>query len=249
MAKAPAFQLYASDFDMDTASWDNEEVGIYFRLLMYQWVNGSIPSDIKRLSKISRMGQKRFQNRWQIISQKFQKKNENELVNPRMEKTREEQDNYRKLQSEAGKRGVEKKREMGLYPFNDPSSNPSTDPSTEKQALQSSSSPSSFVPLKKDESFRLPSQEEISESSILKLNEDLDKITYELYSKGIFPKVYSFKNKMLKDGKNERAIIHTLSRCYLKKKFKNDDPWAYCTQIINIEDGNFNEREYHKTSK
>ena len=117
MGKSPAFQLYASDFDMDTASWDNEEVGIYFRLLMYQWVNGSIPADTKRLAKIVRMGHKKFQNSWQIIFLKFTKKDENNLINKKMEKVRAEQIKYRESQSEHGLRGIEAKRKKGIYPF------------------------------------------------------------------------------------------------------------------------------------
>ena len=45
MGKSPAFRLYASDFYMDTQTWSNEEVGVYLRLLLYQWINGSIPND------------------------------------------------------------------------------------------------------------------------------------------------------------------------------------------------------------
>jgi hypothetical protein len=101
---------------------------------------------------------------------------------------------------------------------------------------------------KKDELFKLPSKEDISESSILKLKGDLDKITKELYDSKIFPKVHTFKNQMLKKGKNERAIIHTLTRCYLKKEFINNDPWAYCTKIISVEDGNYNERDHNKAT-
>lgn len=110
MGKSPAFQLYASDFDMDTASWNNEEVGIYFRLLMYQWVNGSIPSDPKRLSRIVRISAKKFQKRWQILKQKFTKKDEDNLVNLKMEKVRDAQARYREGQSKHGLKGVEVKR-------------------------------------------------------------------------------------------------------------------------------------------
>lgn len=94
--------------------------------------------------------------------------------------------------------------------------------------------------------YKLPSKEEINESAQPKLIKDLNKICDELYEKKIFPKVHAFKNKMFKEGKNERAIIHTLTRCYLKKIFK-DSPWAYCEKIISIEDGNYNERDYLKT--
>lgn len=33
MSKAPAFQIYVQDFDMDTAIWENEQIGAYLRLL------------------------------------------------------------------------------------------------------------------------------------------------------------------------------------------------------------------------
>lgn len=106
---------------MDTASWDNEEVGIYFRLLMYQWVNGSVPDDINRLAKITRTNQESFKKSWRIVSSKFQENGRNDLVNLRMEQTRQEQNNYRKLQSEAGKRGIATKRKKGIFPFNNSS--------------------------------------------------------------------------------------------------------------------------------
>jgi hypothetical protein len=48
---------------------------------------------------------------------------------------------------------------------------------------------------------------------------------------------------MLKEGKNERAILHVLARCYMKRP---EDPWGYCVKIISVEDGNYNERDYLK---
>ena len=115
----------------------------------------------------------------------------------------------------------------------------------------SSSSSSSSLVLKKGgeiKAFSLPSQEIINESSIPKIQIDLNKICDELYEAKIFPEVHAFKNTMLKKGKNERSVLHTLSRCYLKKTFDKDGgPWAYCIKIINIEDGNYNERDYLKT--
>ena len=50
---------------------------------------------------------------------------------------------------------------------------------------------------------------------------------------------------MLKEKKSERAILHTLVRCAMKKDFLQG-PWAYCLKIIQVEDGNFNEYEYRK---
>lgn len=117
--------------------------------------------------------------------------------------------------------------------------NNNTDQNT--KITPSSSSSSSPTKIKK-EPFRLPGPETINEAAILKLNTELDKICEELYQSGIFKKAHAFRNKMLKEKKSERAILHTLSRCYLKKKFETT-AWAYCTKIIQVEDGNFNERE------
>lgn len=96
------------------------------------------------------------------------------------------------------------------------------------------------------EAFSLPSKEEINESSKIKLKQDIEELSQKLYEEKIFPKVHAFKNKMLKDGKNERTILHVLARCYLKRTF-DEDAWAYCMEIMKIEDGNYNERDYLKT--
>jgi len=136
MTKAPAFQLYASDIYMDTVEWTIDEVGIYNRLLHCQWVNGSIPSDITRLARIAGCGTKRFQIGWGIIQFKFVPVGNGRLQNKRLEQTREEQDNYRKSQSEAGKRGAKKRWDKD----GDPNGDPIGDPNDQTIALQSSSS-------------------------------------------------------------------------------------------------------------
>ena len=89
--------------------------------------------------------------------------------------------------------------------------------------------------------------EDIDESAIPKIDQHIDEICKELYDQKIFPKVHVFKNAMLKKNKNKRAILHTLSRCLLKREFK-EGPYAYCVKIITIEDGNYNESEYHKAA-
>jgi len=134
MSKAPAFQLYAADFYMDVADWSNEEIGIYFRLLMCEWVNGPLPNDISRLSRISSCGAKKFQKTFSKIQTKFTQNGEGFLINERLEKTRQEQDNYRKSQQESGKRGAEKRWKKD----GDPSGDPITKPNGRNIALQSS---------------------------------------------------------------------------------------------------------------
>jgi hypothetical protein len=97
-----------------------------------------------------------------------------------------------------------------------------------------------------DAPFELPTKEEIQESSDPKLEEDIGKVCQRLYEDKIFPEVNVFKNKMRKNKKNLRAILHVLSRCYLSKP---DDPWAFCQKIIQLEDLNYNERDYRKAAQ
>lgn len=102
--------------------------------------------------------------------------------------------------------------------------------------------------LKEYEAFSLPSNEQINESSILKINSDIEIICQKLYEEKIFPKVHAFKNQMLKKNQNERAVLHALSRCYIKKKFDKKGAWGYCLNIMKVENGNYNEREHQKTA-
>ncbi len=142
MPNPPAFQMYAQDFDMDTASWSNDEVGIYIRLLNYEWVNGGLPNDIQGLARIVREKKTKFEQKWiKNVSKKFQENGHGMLVNRRMEEVRQNRLKYIKSQSESGLRGVESKKRNHIFPFNK-SSDPSSDPSSENQALLSSSSSS-----------------------------------------------------------------------------------------------------------
>lgn len=95
MAKAPAYQMYAQDFDMDTASWPNIAVGIYQRLLNYEWVNSGLPKDLRELARIAREKQKKFDQNWnQFINQKFHENGNGLLINNKMENVRQTQVKY-----------------------------------------------------------------------------------------------------------------------------------------------------------
>ena len=143
MANAPAFQMYAADFLVDTLDWTVDEIGIYIRLLLYEWVNKELPIDPKRLAKIAGTSPKKFTKRWSKIQFKFIQNGNGFLINERLEETRQDQEKFRQGQSIAGKKGIEKKRKLGIYPFeksSDPLNTGSSDPSSGNQALQSSPS-------------------------------------------------------------------------------------------------------------
>jgi len=103
VAKSPAFQLYAADIYMDTNEWSAEAVGIYTRLLFHQWVNGSIPKDIKKLSQIALVSIKICSKRWPEMESKFVFDETLRGRNIRLEETREKQLQYSEKQREKGK--------------------------------------------------------------------------------------------------------------------------------------------------
>ena len=105
MGKLPSFPLYAADFDMDTNTWTNEEVGVYLRLLLSEWVNGDLPDDPEKLAKIVRISRKKFFNLFINISHKFHKNGNGRLVNKRLEEERQKKRNWLDNQSKSGKKG------------------------------------------------------------------------------------------------------------------------------------------------
>jgi len=104
MKDGPAFQLYAADFYMDTGGWTPTQVGIYFRLLMSEWVNGSIPNDMEQLSRIAQIDGGNFLKCYRpTIEGKFVPNGDGNLINKRLEEVREKQRKYRESQSQKGK--------------------------------------------------------------------------------------------------------------------------------------------------
>ena len=111
MGKLPAFPLYASDFDMDTATWENDELGAYLRLLLYEWVNGGLPNDTYKLAKIVRESQRKFIDKWKNLSHKFTLNGNGLLINQRMENIRQEKAYYIESQREKGIKSAKKRWE------------------------------------------------------------------------------------------------------------------------------------------
>ncbi len=258
MKDGPAFQFYASDFLVGTNTWTVDEVGVYIRLLASEWENGGLPKDAKRLSRASGCSQKRFVKCWLTVSQKFHIDGHDLLINDRLESVREEQRKYRELQSGKGKLSAQKRWgdkvttvittvEPGLQPDDNREGN--REGNRNVTLLPSSSSLSLKKDLKEGENtpFKLPEKEEVEEASDPMIMEQIEKVCIQLYQEKIFPEVHAFKNKMLKQKKNPRSILHTFCRAYLKREFK-EGPWAYCRKIIEVEGANYNERDYGKAS-
>ena len=82
--KDPAFLLYTKDFQSGTQDMSCEELGAYFRLLLYQHQNDKIPYEKERLMRITGIfSEQKFDLVWETVGNKFIKTG-NHLVNQRL---------------------------------------------------------------------------------------------------------------------------------------------------------------------
>jgi len=138
LSKTPAFQTYAADYYMDTNDWTIEEMGIYQRLLLNQWVNGDLPSEPERLARIAGCSLKKFKKGFQTVSRKFIMLDTGRIQNERLEQTRKAQEEHREKLAISGRMGGLKTQEEKRKE----SSEASSEASSKNKPLQSSSSTS-----------------------------------------------------------------------------------------------------------
>ena len=166
MKDGPAFQLYASDFYMDTSGWTATQIGIYFRLLMYEWVNEHLPNDIIMLSRIAQIDPGNFLKCYRpTVEGKFTPNGDGTLINKRLEEVRENQRKYRESQAEKGRHSAKKR-------WNGHITRVTTPVITELQPKDNSSSSSSSSNKKKriilsDEEFLISLKERFTWAYIL----------------------------------------------------------------------------------
>jgi len=242
---------------MDTITWTNEEIGVYLRLLLYEWINNDLPNNPKMIQKIAKISPKRFQKVFPQIKHKFSCNGQNNLINLRLEAEREKQLNYLKSQSESGRRGAEKKRKLGLFPFSDPSSDPSSDPASdpasEKQALQlqSSSSKEGLSKDKPDEgpSVPFPKLPKVGSKHFtdkLKNAEEIKDICKKVKIPNFNP--YQFVQGCANTNMHPSAIYETLE-AMINPKEPIRSPYPFARAIIKTKSQNYNEAEHTKQSQ
>lgn len=142
MSKPPAFQFYPADFLVGTASMSNEEVGIYIRLLSYQWERGGLPSEDKPLRALAH-SRKQVP---EIVLAKFERGDDGILRNARMEKERNKQIAFResrKVNGSLGGKAKAKSKHNGSTCYEDATNSLELNPKQNVAlCLQSSSSSS-----------------------------------------------------------------------------------------------------------
>ena len=107
MSKSPAFSLYPKDFYLDTAHLTAEEVGVYVRLLMRQWVE-PLKENREDLARIAGLSATRFSRVWARLSVHFSPSVVPGCVaNPRLEDERAKQLARRVERAASGKTGAD----------------------------------------------------------------------------------------------------------------------------------------------
>lgn len=139
--KAPAFQFYPKDF-LSSSKVDRmsmTERGIYITLLSFCWLDGSLPTDVGQLARLVRIREPQFNRIWNgALSECFTEK-DGRLINPRLERERRAQADYRRRQKDNAVKGWQGRRNATALPRSDPSHQSGN-------ALQSASASASAVP-------------------------------------------------------------------------------------------------------
>lgn len=84
MDKDPAFLMYSKDWLQGTSQMSPEEKGVYIDLLCHQHQDGDIPSDTKRLARMTGLSESEFLPIWVGVKSKFKSVPDNRLVNRKL---------------------------------------------------------------------------------------------------------------------------------------------------------------------
>jgi len=110
----PYFPFYVSDFDGDTRHMSVESIGIYIRLLIYQWINGKIPGSEPMMVRIAGCGHDQFMESWENeIGTCFEKFDDGPVVSYRNKRLQIERDKVlaaTEQRRQAGKKSGESRR-------------------------------------------------------------------------------------------------------------------------------------------
>ena len=87
--KPPSFDFFPDDFIAGTYHLPAEAVGIYVRLLCYQWNNGSIPTDEAELARVAGVDADAMRTHMRTVMLKFIPDECGGLQNARLERERE----------------------------------------------------------------------------------------------------------------------------------------------------------------
>lgn len=95
------FPVYYKRLLASTVGWKDDEFGAYFRLLIYQFDNGTLPNDLEKLKRIAPSVKKH----WHLLSEKFREDENGNLINDVMDEIYHAIQTKKQKNSENGKKG------------------------------------------------------------------------------------------------------------------------------------------------
>lgn len=95
MGNSPAFQFYAADFLIGIMGMSDDEIGVYIKMLAFQWEREFLPNDAKLIKKI--IGSSRVPSK--TVMAKFEVCSDGNLRNARLEKERQKQISFRETRA------------------------------------------------------------------------------------------------------------------------------------------------------
>jgi uncharacterized protein YdaU (DUF1376 family) len=101
----PYVPWYHGDFLRSTAGWLPMERFTYWMLLCAQWEVGVLPNDMARLAAIAGIDMASMNTVWSVVGKKFVTARAG-LINKRMDAHRKKHLEFRRRQSEGGKKGM-----------------------------------------------------------------------------------------------------------------------------------------------
>lgn len=137
--KPPAYQHYARDWLVDTASLSLEEQGAYLRLLDQEWIEGPLANNPLELARRLGVSRPKFARLWAVIVRFFELGEDGKLRNPRLESERAGQQERREKASQSGKIGAEKRWHSDDHRHGEGHSARHSAPTAGRVALQSAS--------------------------------------------------------------------------------------------------------------
>jgi uncharacterized protein YdaU (DUF1376 family) len=127
--KSPAFQFYPGDYlsSSRVQRMSMTERGVYITLLSFQWLDGSLPSNLLQLAQMVGVRPPQFERMWKNgpLHECFATTDTGRLVNERLESERSKQRAFRDRQAQNGSKGG--RTTKGSQSQTEPTANPPLD--------------------------------------------------------------------------------------------------------------------------
>lgn len=146
MKTSPAFSFYPTDFIMGTMLMTAEQVGVYIRLLCFQWEQGSVPSQPALIAKVAGIRERKLLEMEEVLA-KFETGPDGRLRNAKMEKVREEKIEFSQKQSQNGSQGGRGKKSKHDSQSVDSEQNEKANALPEESQIKAKQKPPSPSPL------------------------------------------------------------------------------------------------------